>query len=126
MILGPSEDLGLSVFQSVTSSHEMKEKSSEDQDAVVVSDTVHNDEEEAAAADPLQQSRLSVNLNAWNQFLEQGYPHQRPPMADDVPDEPSGTSQQLRDSGIARPSFSASIDLLGGNYFTSSSLYAVH
>lgn len=96
--------MGLNVFQGVTSTTQ----SEDDEDPF--------DEPEGAVAtiptpkiivEPNEPARLAVNLEAWNNFLEQSYPHQ-------LPDHhPEDTPPQLKDSGIARPSFSASVDILG-------------
>lgn len=55
-------------------------------------------------------ARLAVNMEAWNNFLEQSYPHQLP---EHQIEDNNDTPLQLKDSGIARPSFSASVDILG-------------
>lgn len=79
------------------------------------------DEPEGAAAiiptpqvninpEPIEPARLVVNMEAWNHFLEQSYPHQLP---EHHPEDNNETPLQLKDSGIARPSFNASVDILG-------------
>ncbi len=109
MILGPSDDLGLHVFQGVTSrTHSENEDPFDEPEVAAVVNSLTN-------ADPalsVEPARLAVNLEAWNNFLEQSYP-QHPSDAEHHDDDVSDTPLQLKDSGIARPSFSTSVDVLG-------------
>ena len=111
VILGPSDELGLNVFQGVTSKTE-----SEDEDPFDESEGAAAVVSESAASlksAPIEQARLAVNLEAWNNFLEQSYPHQHPSVLEHAVENVSDTPLQMRDSGIARPSFSTSVDILG-------------
>lgn len=111
MILGPSDDLGLNVFQGVKSATEDEDDPFDEPEAVaaaVVAIQIPPLNAESPLIDP---DRLAVNLEAWNNFLEQSYPHQQPHGDEQHLDDE--TPPPLKDSGIARPSFSASIDVLG-------------
>lgn len=108
MILGPSDELGLNVFQGVTSTTQSEDEDpfDEPEGAVAVIPVA----QESVNPGPIEPARLAVNLEAWNHFLEQSYPHQ--PHEQHMEDN-NETPHQLKDSGIARPSFSTSVDILG-------------
>lgn len=110
VILGPSDELGLHVFQGVTSTTQSEDEDpfDESEGAVAVNALAAENEE----ATPTEPARLAVNLEAWNNFLEQSYP-QHSSEAEHHDDDISDTPLQLKDSGIARPSFSTSVDVLG-------------
>lgn len=95
------------MFQGVTSTTQ----SEDDEDPLGEPDMVTKPQP-ASTDDPelIEPARLAVNLEAWNNFLEQSYPHQQP---EHLPEE-NDTPLQLKDSGIDRPSFCAtSVDILG-------------
>lgn len=106
------------VFQGVTSTTQSEDEDPFDEPqgaAAVISVS-------AAASNPapIEPARLAVNLEAWNNFLEQSYPHQHPSgLEHAVEDNISDTPLQLKDSGIARPSFSTSVDILGRLHLSS-------
>ena len=112
VIMGPSEDLGLHFYQAITTRTEDSE--STDPPAVVIE--VANIADAPAEESSDDQRGLQVNLEQWNQFLEAAYVDRNPfeeqlDVSDDAP-------QQMRDSGIARPSFSGSVRFKLTNCFS--------
>lgn len=75
-----------------------------------------------AVAEQQAPARLSVDEGAWNHFMEESYPR-RQQSREEEPAEMAAAldhSDQdlplLRDSGIARPSFGCSVDVLGSTF----------
>ena len=110
--MGASDDLGLKVFQGVSSPRSNNEDDDDDQVF----------EKPSTSPSQSEQALLGVNVASWNRFLEEGYP-QLPvldPSVGEQVDQPlpvvqdiSDTPLQFKDSGIARPSFNTSVDILG-------------
>lgn len=108
--MGPSDELGLKVFQGVSSPCSNNEEI--DDDVFSKQSTSPSPQSESAM--------LGVNVATWSRCLEEGYP-QIPvvdPSAAEPVDQPlppvqDDTPLQFKDSGIARPSFNTSVDLLG-------------
>jgi hypothetical protein len=109
VILGPSDDLGLHVFQGVTSRTQSEDEDPFDVEKGAAAINSLTNEDPALSVEP---ARLAVNLEAWNNFLEQSYPQHASDVEHHV-DDVSDTPLQLKDSGIARPSFSSSVNVLG-------------
>lgn len=112
VILGPSDELGLHVFQGVTSRTQSEDENPFDESEGAASVPINAFAVEDEEPTPTEPARLAVNLEAWKNFLEQSYP-QHPSEAEHHNIDVSDTPLQLKDSGIARPSFSTSVDVLG-------------
>lgn len=118
VILGPSDELGLNVFQGVTSRTQSEDEDPFDEpEGAVAVIPAKSTAEASLKPSPVEPARLAVNLEAWNNFLEQSYPHQHPSGLEHAVEDISDTPLQLKDSGIARPSFSTSVDVLGTHSF---------
>ena len=102
--------------------------------------TTQNDEDDSSPHPPTAEKssstkepdhvHLDVNVNAWTQFLEQASPIHREKTEEeeeeeeepsdgrieDVVEDGSTDNGHLKDSGIARPSFSGSVDILGSSF----------
>ena len=118
VIIGPCDDLGLNFYQSVTTARpevveidgsvddNMDPAAPCSEDALVV--------DEASPDEAVQ--GLQVNLEQWNEFLERAYVNNANPLFDQLNASDDLIRHQLKDSGIARPSFSESLDILGSTF----------
>lgn len=127
VILGPSEELGLNFYQGITTTQNDEKEASDEEsgkrgadreacDVVRVAPAARHPPPPRPPPPVLRQREMEVNLEAWDQFLEQAYVDQHSYDEEEAMDGSDYRVTQLKDSGIARPSFSGSVDILGSSF----------